>query len=338
MSKLDTSFKPVFDRLYEAFNDPDSAVDPIQIVRRYDRLEDREIVAFVAGPGVRARGVGDGVGRGGLPRDGGRPASSFGRSNQSATAPPSGRSSTDGPRTTTSSRCSGSFGGCSRNSARSSGPLRRDWCRRSRCRSSARVVFGARTAGRPASGLRPRSQESGRVLFLRPAVHGSGLQAPQPVSPLDGAPGRRRSRRLDDGRPHASSSCRSTRTRFASAGCLRLTRRRRLRAGGWRSTSPSALRVLDPDDPVRYDFALLPPQHDGRVRLRHEAGDTAVSASRLLPALWPKALGPGHRHRRWTAHLAKQHPATRLRPSAIAYGLRQRLHTPRPSAAPSARR
>jgi uncharacterized protein (TIGR02757 family) len=34
--------------LYLTFNYPDSAADPIQIVRRYPRLEDREIVAFVA--------------------------------------------------------------------------------------------------------------------------------------------------------------------------------------------------------------------------------------------------------------------------------------------------
>src|SRR5262245_65013339 len=43
-----TSLKPALDRLYESFNAPDRAVDPIQIVRRYSRLEDREIVAFVA--------------------------------------------------------------------------------------------------------------------------------------------------------------------------------------------------------------------------------------------------------------------------------------------------
>lgn len=35
-------------RLYEAFNAPDAAMDPIQLVRRYPRVEDREIVAFVA--------------------------------------------------------------------------------------------------------------------------------------------------------------------------------------------------------------------------------------------------------------------------------------------------
>jgi uncharacterized protein (TIGR02757 family) len=41
-------FKSSLNRLYEGFNVPDSAVDPIQIVRRYDRTEDREIVAFIA--------------------------------------------------------------------------------------------------------------------------------------------------------------------------------------------------------------------------------------------------------------------------------------------------
>jgi uncharacterized protein (TIGR02757 family) len=40
--------KPALDRFYGAFNVPDSAVDPIQIVRRYAKLEDREIVAFIA--------------------------------------------------------------------------------------------------------------------------------------------------------------------------------------------------------------------------------------------------------------------------------------------------
>jgi len=36
------------ERLYESFDHPESALDPIQIVRRYPRVEDREIVAFVA--------------------------------------------------------------------------------------------------------------------------------------------------------------------------------------------------------------------------------------------------------------------------------------------------
>jgi uncharacterized protein (TIGR02757 family) len=40
--------KIALDRLYDSFNQPEAALDPVQIVRRYERLEDREIVAFVA--------------------------------------------------------------------------------------------------------------------------------------------------------------------------------------------------------------------------------------------------------------------------------------------------
>jgi uncharacterized protein (TIGR02757 family) len=40
--------KPALDRLYASFNHPESALDPIQIVRRYARTDDREIVGFIA--------------------------------------------------------------------------------------------------------------------------------------------------------------------------------------------------------------------------------------------------------------------------------------------------
>lgn len=40
--------KSSLDRLYASFDHPESALDPIQIVRRYRALDDREIVAFVA--------------------------------------------------------------------------------------------------------------------------------------------------------------------------------------------------------------------------------------------------------------------------------------------------
>ena len=42
------SLKPVLDRLYTEFNYPDSAADPIQLVRRFERPDDREVVGFVA--------------------------------------------------------------------------------------------------------------------------------------------------------------------------------------------------------------------------------------------------------------------------------------------------
>jgi len=40
--------KPALDELYDAFNVADSATDPIQIVKRYERDDDREIVGFIA--------------------------------------------------------------------------------------------------------------------------------------------------------------------------------------------------------------------------------------------------------------------------------------------------
>jgi uncharacterized protein (TIGR02757 family) len=40
--------KPSLDRLYASFNHPESAFDPIQVVRRYARLDDREVVGFLA--------------------------------------------------------------------------------------------------------------------------------------------------------------------------------------------------------------------------------------------------------------------------------------------------
>ena len=40
--------KPVLDQLYTDFNHADSATDPIQIVKRFSRDDDREIVGFIA--------------------------------------------------------------------------------------------------------------------------------------------------------------------------------------------------------------------------------------------------------------------------------------------------
>jgi len=47
-SRVQGSLQPRLDELYASFNFPDSAFDPIQVVRRYDRLEDRELIAFIA--------------------------------------------------------------------------------------------------------------------------------------------------------------------------------------------------------------------------------------------------------------------------------------------------
>jgi uncharacterized protein (TIGR02757 family) len=43
-----TSLQEGLDRLYASFNDPHSATDPIQVVRRFARNDDREVVGFCA--------------------------------------------------------------------------------------------------------------------------------------------------------------------------------------------------------------------------------------------------------------------------------------------------
>lgn len=48
MTARPLALRPALDALYAGFNFPESALDPIQIVRRYSNVRDREIVAFVA--------------------------------------------------------------------------------------------------------------------------------------------------------------------------------------------------------------------------------------------------------------------------------------------------
>jgi uncharacterized protein (TIGR02757 family) len=48
LSRPTAELKPRLDALYAGFNYADSAADPIQIVRRYDRSDDREVVGFCA--------------------------------------------------------------------------------------------------------------------------------------------------------------------------------------------------------------------------------------------------------------------------------------------------
>src|SRR5688572_1691142 len=45
---MPTLLKRTLDRLYADFNYPDSATDPIQLVRRFERPDDREVVGFCA--------------------------------------------------------------------------------------------------------------------------------------------------------------------------------------------------------------------------------------------------------------------------------------------------
>ena len=60
-----SDLRPALDQLYESFNTPGSAADPIQIVRRFDRPDDREVVGFCAAALASPRGAdssGEGIG------------------------------------------------------------------------------------------------------------------------------------------------------------------------------------------------------------------------------------------------------------------------------------
>ena len=61
----ESSLKPALDELYASFNCADSAEDPIQIVRRFERPDDREVVAFCAASLAfgRVRSVMDSINR-----------------------------------------------------------------------------------------------------------------------------------------------------------------------------------------------------------------------------------------------------------------------------------
>ena len=48
VSRQTDQLRPMLDRLYESFNHPNSAADPIHIVRRFQRPDDLEIVGFCA--------------------------------------------------------------------------------------------------------------------------------------------------------------------------------------------------------------------------------------------------------------------------------------------------
>jgi uncharacterized protein (TIGR02757 family) len=48
VTQIDSLLRPTLERLYASFNYPDSATDPIHLVRRFDRADDREVVGFCA--------------------------------------------------------------------------------------------------------------------------------------------------------------------------------------------------------------------------------------------------------------------------------------------------
>jgi hypothetical protein len=189
MSSKPQVFKPVFDRLYESFNVPDSPTDPIQIVRRFNRLEDREIVAFVASSLAFGRVASVMASVEAVCRVlGGSPA---------ARSPLDART------------------GLRRIAVDSEAHARRLRFHRTRvCRGTgtwrlrrwpcARGIFGPRQAHPTAPGIWAGAQTARGLLLFRSAVDRRRVQAAEPVPPMDGPAGRGRSWRLDDGGSEAA--------------------------------------------------------------------------------------------------------------------------------------
>jgi uncharacterized protein (TIGR02757 family) len=248
--------KARLDELYTGFNHPESARDPIQIVRRFDRLEDREVVAFIAA---------------GL---------AFGRV-ASVMASIEGVLEALGPLPAAAIR---RF-----EPRRDGGPLRRlvhrwikgedfvalCWMLRellARHGSLEAAFAGGRAASDPDVGpaIEHVATEA-RAIDLRPA-YGRTPRAPGVhyffARPSTGAACKRmnlflrwmvRRDGVDPGGWLAIPARQlivplDTHT-IRIGQCLRLTRRK---SPGWRMAVDitTALRVIDPDDPVRYDFSL----------------------------------------------------------------------------------
>ena len=250
--------KPVLDRLYSNFNHADSATDPIQIVRRFARDDDREIVGFIAAalafgrvasvlqsiervlavmgpaPAAYVRGVRSGARSRQLRRH--RPPLDSRSGHRRAAL---GAAPDDRPRRFDR----GVF-------SRGRRSVRRG---RRRC---ARQLFDPRAGAGPEDRLPPRAEtrRASDISFRdrRPDRAASastsscaGWCAATPSISVCGA---------------ASSPSRlivPLDTHVIRVGrCLRLTTLHQSRLAHGRATSPRSLRRLDADDPVKYDFSV----------------------------------------------------------------------------------
>ena len=197
-----------------AFDAADSVADPIHIVRRYSRPDDREIVAFFAAALAFGRVASVMQSVEALLRVlGPSPARVRPRlRSRSRTGPALRRSCTAGSAARSRWRCCVILQRMLESTARSRVLRGRRRCgapgrrarrstpsRRARWRSTCGPPT-ARRAGRPASATSSRGRRRQR------------LQAAEPVPALDGAPGRRSISASGRGSRRRGSSCRSTRT------------------------------------------------------------------------------------------------------------------------------
>jgi uncharacterized protein (TIGR02757 family) len=252
-----TRLRAALDSLYADFNHPESALDPVQIIRRYERTDDREIVAFIAAGLAFGRVASVMASVEAVCRVLGPEPASFVRQfdpvRQGALLAGVVHRWTRGADVVALLWILRRFidehgsieqafaAGVDPNSA-DFGPAIEDFSGRAR-RVDVRLAYGGRLPARPGVLYFFTQPSSGAAckrlnLFLRWMVRKDGvdpggwtmLESRQLVVPLD--------------------------THTIRVGrCLRLTRRA---SPGWKMAADitAALRALDPDDPVRYDFSL----------------------------------------------------------------------------------
>ncbi len=274
--------KTSLDRLYAEFNYPDSATDPIHIVRRFERPDDREIVGFCAA------------------------ALAFGRV-ASVLQSIERLLAVVGPRPAAyvrafEARQARDFSGLGHRWIRSNdlvgliAILRAD-ARSSRVRSNAFSPRATRrvrlTSARRSTAFRgARSSHgdlhsqaariAGRLLLLSAALGRIRLQAVESVSALDGPPRRARSRRLDE-RPAVSAGRAARHARHPGRPLSRPDPLHQPRLG---DGARNHRRAAGPRRPGSGEVRLraLSSRHDERVRVQPRAEGFAVSVTWGVPA------------------------------------------------------
>jgi uncharacterized protein (TIGR02757 family) len=268
-----SALRPALDRLYDEFNRPDAAADPVQFVWRYDRPPDREVVAFLAsglafGNVTTIMGTLEWL----LARLGSRPADhvlAFDPERDGAALAPFVHRWTKGVDVVAlvlvlqeMLRRAGSleafFVAGDDPASPDVGPALESFSRRA-CAIDVSAAYGA-----------PRPRAGVDYFFARPSRGGACKRLNLFLRWM----GRRD--RLDPGGWTAIAPARlivPLDVHVIRVGqCLRLTR---YRTAGWRMASDitASLRQLDPADPVKYDFALCHLGMHGRCGFSQRRAD-----------------------------------------------------------------
>ena len=273
--------KTSLDRLYAEFNYPDSATDPIHIVRRFERPDDREIVGFCAAALAfgRVASVLQSIER--LLAVVGPAPAAYVRSFEARHARDfSGL----GHRWIRSNDLVGLIA-ILRGMLDQSGSIERFFAEGYEA-GAPDVGAALDSFSRRALSIAPKSQAVKRVawrlLFLPAALGRIRLQAAESLSPLDGPPRRARSRRVDE-RPAVSAGRAARHARHPGRPLSRPHPLHQPRLG---DGPGNYRRAAGPRRPGSGEVRLraLSSRHDERVRVQPRTEGFAVSVTWGVPA------------------------------------------------------